>query len=40
MRADRGQLGLGDRLAVSCLLLVGGRFGEEVVEAAREVALE
>ena len=37
---DRGQLGLDDRLGVGCLLLVGGRFGEEPVEAAGEVALE
>jgi hypothetical protein len=34
------QLGLGDRCAVSYLLAVGGWFGEEVVETAREVALE
>ena len=37
---DRGELGLGDRLAVGGLLLVGGWLGEEAVEAAREVALE
>ena len=36
----RGQLGSGGRLVLGGLLLVGGWLGEEVVEAAREVALE
>jgi hypothetical protein len=37
---DRGQLGLGDRLAVSGWLLVGRWLGEQLVEVTREVALE
>ena len=37
---DRGRLALGDRLGLGGLLLVDGWLGEEVVEAAGEVALE
>ena len=37
---DRGQFGVGDRLAVGGLLAVDGRLCEEAVEAAGEVALE
>jgi hypothetical protein len=37
---DCGQLGLGDRLAVSGWLLVGRWLGEQLVEVTREVALE
>ena len=37
---DRPQLGLEGWFTVGGLRLIGGRLGEEVVEAAREVALE
>lgn len=37
---DRGQLAVGDRLGLGGVLLVGGRVGEEMVEAASQVSLQ